>query len=91
VSPTVARSSPIGASRDDLRKEVAGRGIAATLIEPGTVDTPLVSGAAEGRRVLARYRSLESQDVARGVAFALSQPPHVDIDELMISPRGAAP
>jgi len=70
-----------------LRKEVAGAGIRVTLIEPGIVDTPLVSGTEEGRRELALGRALDPADVARGVVFALSQPEHVDIDELMISPR----
>jgi NADP-dependent 3-hydroxy acid dehydrogenase YdfG len=70
-----------------LRKEVAGAGVRVTLIEPGIVDTPLVSGTEEGRRELAQVRALGPEDVARGVVFVLSQPEHVDIDELMISPR----
>jgi NADP-dependent 3-hydroxy acid dehydrogenase YdfG len=74
-----------------LRKEVAGSGIGVTLIEPGIVDTPLVSGTEEGRRELEQVRALEPQDVARSVAFVLSQPAHVDIDELMITPREQAP
>jgi NADP-dependent 3-hydroxy acid dehydrogenase YdfG len=71
-----------------LRKEVAGHGIRVTLIEPGIVDTPLVSETEEGRRELAAVEALRPQDVARAVAFALAQPPNVDIDELMLSPRG---
>ena len=74
-----------------LRKEVAGSGIGVTLIEPGIVDTPLVSGTEEGRRELEQVRALAPQDVARSVAFVLSQPAHVDIDELMITPREQAP
>jgi NADP-dependent 3-hydroxy acid dehydrogenase YdfG len=74
-----------------LRKEVAGSGIGVTLIEPGIVDTPLVSGTEEGRRELAQVRALAPEDVARTVAFVLSQPAHVDIDELMITPREQAP
>jgi NADP-dependent 3-hydroxy acid dehydrogenase YdfG len=69
-----------------LRKEVAGSGIRVTLIEPGIVDTPLVSGTDEGRRELAQLRALRPEDVAEVVAFALAQPDHVDIDELVISP-----
>jgi NADP-dependent 3-hydroxy acid dehydrogenase YdfG len=74
-----------------LRKEVAGSGIGVTLIEPGIVDTPLVSGTEEGRRELAQVRALAPEDVARSVAFVLGQPAHVDIDELMITPREQAP
>lgn len=73
-----------------LRKEVAGQGIRVTLIEPGIVDTPLVSETEEGRRELAEVEALRPQDVARGVAFALGQPLNVDIDELMLSPRDQA-
>ena len=74
-----------------LRKEVAGSGIGVTLIEPGIVNTPLVSGTEEGRRELEQVRALEPEDVARSVAFVLSQPAHIDIDELMITPREQAP
>ncbi len=73
-----------------LRKEVAGAGVRVTLIEPGIVDTPLVSGTEEGRRELAEVRALAPEDIARTVAFVLSQPEHVDIDELVVSPREQA-
>jgi NADP-dependent 3-hydroxy acid dehydrogenase YdfG len=69
-----------------LRKEVAGSGVRVTLIEPGIVDTPLVSATEEGRRELAQLRSLSPEDIAGGVIFALTRPDHVDIDELVISP-----
>jgi NADP-dependent 3-hydroxy acid dehydrogenase YdfG len=74
-----------------LRKEVASSGVRVTLIEPGIVDTPLVSETEEGRRELAQVRALEAEDVAGAVAFALGRPEHVDIDELVISPREQAP
>jgi NADP-dependent 3-hydroxy acid dehydrogenase YdfG len=73
-----------------LRKEVASSGIRVTLIEPGIVDTPLVSGTEEGRAELAQVRALEPEDIAGAVLFALERPEHVDIDELVISPREQA-
>jgi NADP-dependent 3-hydroxy acid dehydrogenase YdfG len=73
-----------------LRKEVAAAGIRVTLIEPGIVDTPLVSETEEGREELAQVRALDPGDVAAGVVFALGRPAHVDIDELVISPREQA-
>jgi NADP-dependent 3-hydroxy acid dehydrogenase YdfG len=73
-----------------LRKELASSGIRVTLIEPGIVDTPLVSGTEEGAAELAQVRALEPEDVAAAVMFALARPEHVDIDELVISPREQA-
>jgi len=73
-----------------LRKEVAPAGIRVTLIEPGIVDTPLVSDTVQGREELAQLQALAPHDVARGVGFVLTQPDHVDIDELVISPREQA-
>ncbi len=43
------------------------------------VDTPLFeSGAAPG--------ALTADDVARAVMFAISQPPHVDVNEILVRP-----
>ena len=59
-----------------------------TMIEPGIVDTPLVRETEEGRDELERFASLSTADVARAVAFALSQPDGVAVSELMITPVG---
>ena len=61
-----------------LRQDVDGTGIRVTLIEPGQVDTPFFENPGEGR--------LEAADVARAVMFAVAQPPHVDVNELLIRP-----
>jgi NADP-dependent 3-hydroxy acid dehydrogenase YdfG len=61
-----------------LRQDVDGTGIRVTLIEPGQVDTPFFDNPGEGR--------LEAADVARAVMFAVAQPPHVDVNELLIRP-----
>ena len=71
-----------------LRKELAPSGIRVTLVEPGIVDTPLVSGTEEGRRELEQVRALSADDVADAIVYALDRPPHVDLDELMLSPLG---
>jgi NADP-dependent 3-hydroxy acid dehydrogenase YdfG len=69
-----------------LRKELAPAGVRVTLVEPGIVDTPLVSGTAEGRAELEQVRALHPEDVADAILYALSRPAHVDVDELMLSP-----
>jgi NADP-dependent 3-hydroxy acid dehydrogenase YdfG len=69
-----------------LRKEARSAGVRVSLIEPGIVDTPLVRDTVEGAAELAALRALDASDVARAVRFVLEQPPHVNIDELVISP-----
>jgi NADP-dependent 3-hydroxy acid dehydrogenase YdfG len=61
-----------------LRAEVAETPIKVTLIEPGMVDTPFFDSPPDG--------ALESDDVARAVMFALTQPPHVDVNEILVRP-----
>jgi NADP-dependent 3-hydroxy acid dehydrogenase YdfG len=49
-----------------------------TLIEPGMVDTPFFENKPQG--------ALEPDDIARAVMYALDQPAHVDINEVLIRP-----
>jgi NADP-dependent 3-hydroxy acid dehydrogenase YdfG len=61
-----------------LRQEVAETDIKVTLIEPGMVDTPFFENSPSG--------ALEADDIARAVMFALTQPPHVDVNEVLVRP-----
>ena len=63
-----------------LRLEMNSTGVRVTLIEPGITDTPFF----DNRPPLA----LVPEDLARAVMFAVSQPPHVDVSELMVRPTG---
>ena len=58
--------------------------IRVTLIEPGMVDTPFFDTRPDPER------SLRAEDIARAVIFALAQPEHVDVNELLIRPSGQA-
>jgi NADP-dependent 3-hydroxy acid dehydrogenase YdfG len=71
-----------------LRKELATTGVRVSMIEPGTVDTPLVRSTEEGRRELEQYAALQPEDVARAVVYAVSQPPHMSATEIMVLPLG---
>ena len=61
-----------------LRQELAETDIKVTLIEPGMVDTPFFDARPKG--------ALEDEDIGRAVMFALSQPAHVDVNEVLVRP-----
>jgi NADP-dependent 3-hydroxy acid dehydrogenase YdfG len=68
----------VTAMGESLRQEVDGTGIRVTLIEPGMVDTPFFDNRPQG--------ALEADDIARAVMFAVGQPPHVDVNEILVRP-----
>src|SRR5256714_5777372 len=63
--------------RQELRQE-DGAEIRVTLVEPGMVDTPFFDNRPTG--------ALEADDIARIVMFALEQPSHVDVNEILVRP-----
>jgi NADP-dependent 3-hydroxy acid dehydrogenase YdfG len=73
-----ATKHAVTAMGEALRQEVADTDIKVTLIEPGAVDTPFFDNRPSG--------ALEADDIARAVLFALTQPPHVDVNEILIRP-----
>jgi NADP-dependent 3-hydroxy acid dehydrogenase YdfG len=73
-----ATKHAVTAMGEALRQEVNGTGMRVTLIEPGAVDTPFFDNPGEGR--------LQPEDVARAVMFAVAQPPHVDVNEILVRP-----
>ena len=68
----------VTAMGEALRQEVSDSDIKVTLIEPGMVDTPFFDAP--------KPDALQAQDIARAVVFALSQPPHVDVNEILVRP-----
>ena len=71
-----------------LYAESRGSGVQATLIAPGAVDTDIWrSHEAElGKTLSPRHRMLKPDDVARAVLYAVTQPPHMTVHELRLSP-----
>jgi NADP-dependent 3-hydroxy acid dehydrogenase YdfG len=73
-----ATKHAVTAMGEALRAEVAETDIKVTLIEPGAVDTPFFENPVSN--------ALEPDDIARAVMFALTQPPHVDVNEILVRP-----
>jgi NADP-dependent 3-hydroxy acid dehydrogenase YdfG len=61
---------------ESARRELNGTGVRVTLIEPGAVDTPFFDNQPK--------TALVADDVARAVMYAVSQPPSVDVNEILI-------
>ena len=68
----------VTAMGEAARLELNGTGVRVTLIEPGSVDTPFFDSPPAG--------ALEPEDIARAILYAVSQPPHVDVNELLVRP-----
>jgi NADP-dependent 3-hydroxy acid dehydrogenase YdfG len=68
----------VTAMGEAARQELNGTGIRLTLIEPGSVDTPFFDDPPKD--------SLAPDDIARAILYAVAQPPHVDVNELLIRP-----
>jgi NADP-dependent 3-hydroxy acid dehydrogenase YdfG len=64
--------------RQEIRHDMPEADIRVTLIAPGMVDTPFFDRKPED--------ALRDDDVARAVLYALEQPPHVDVNELLLRP-----
>ena len=68
----------VTAMGEAARQELDGAGVRVTLIEPGAVDTPFFSQPPSA--------ALTPDDVARAVMFAVAQPAHVDVNEILVRP-----
>jgi NADP-dependent 3-hydroxy acid dehydrogenase YdfG len=68
----------VTAMGEAARLELNGTGVRVTLVEPGMVDTPFFDTRPVGM--------LDADDIARAVMWAVSQPPHVDVNEILVRP-----
>jgi NADP-dependent 3-hydroxy acid dehydrogenase YdfG len=68
----------VTAMGEAARLELDGTGVRVTLIEPGMVDTAFFDNPVKD--------ALEPDDIARAVLYAVTQPPHVDVNEILVRP-----
>ena len=69
----------VTAMGEAVRADLNDTGVRVTVVEPGMVDTPFFdNGAGPG--------ALQPEDIARAVMYAVSQPAHVDVNEILIRP-----
>ena len=80
---------------EGLRQEVKPYGLRTTVISPGAVDTELVESITEpdvkaGIQEFYDANAISPDSFARCVAFAISQPEDVDINEILFRPTSQA-
>jgi NADP-dependent 3-hydroxy acid dehydrogenase YdfG len=68
----------VTAMGEAARLELNGTGVRVTLIEPGMVATPFFESPPRD--------ALQPDDIARAIMYAVEQPPHVDVNELLVRP-----
>jgi NADP-dependent 3-hydroxy acid dehydrogenase YdfG len=73
-----ATKHAVTAMGEALRQDVNDTGVRVTLIEPGMVDTPFFDNPVRD--------ALQADDIARAVLYAVGQPPHVDVNEILVRP-----
>lgn len=80
----------------NLRTELRGTGVRATLVEPGTTATEIFAVRFKGdmkkaRTATASLRALDPVDVAEAVRWCVDRPAHVTLSHIEIMPSDEAP
>ncbi|MGP3691445.1 SDR family oxidoreductase [Streptomyces sp. IBSNAI002] len=98
VSPTAAvycaSKFAVRAISEGLRQESPDGGVRVTLVSPGVTESELADGIADpaAREAMRAYRAvaLPASAVAAAIAYAVSQPAEVDVNEIVVRPAGSA-
>jgi NADP-dependent 3-hydroxy acid dehydrogenase YdfG len=75
-----------------LRVETAGKGLRVTGVQPGNTQTDLLTMSSD-KEAVEKYgmpsgaQILDPEDVANSIVYALKQPAHVAVNEILIEPR----
>lgn len=86
-SAYAASKHAVRAVHETLRAETRGTGVRATLISPAATDTGLWDAHdPDGSAHLpSRHEMLRAADIADAVAWAVTRPAHVDVEELRLA------
>ena len=82
----------VGAFSESLRQEVYKDKIRVTIIEPGAVATELTQhitnpeAKKQTEEFVANMTPLQSEDIAAAIVYAVTQPPRVNVNEILIRP-----
>ncbi|MFD5632442.1 SDR family NAD(P)-dependent oxidoreductase [Streptomyces sp. NPDC127072] len=82
----------INAFSEALRQEVTEQGVRVVVIEPGFVSTELTSHITDpaiqtmAKEIEASMRTLNPEDIAGAVLYAVTQPAHVAVNEILVRP-----
>jgi len=81
----------VGAFSESLRQEVTGKHLRVSLVEPGAVDTelqshnrPEIEQQIRGR--FAEMDILRPEDIADAIAYVVTRPRHVAVNEVLVRP-----
>ncbi len=90
-----ATKHAVNALSQGMRVDLVQYGVRVTEIRPGMVDTEFSEVRFHGdeERASAVYEGVEplaAEDIAEAVLWAVTRPPHVNIDEIAITPRQQA-
>jgi len=81
----------VNAISEALRQELQEDNIRVTMVEPGAVETELPDhitdeDAKESLGGLLKLEILQSEDIANAIAYAVTQPERVSVNEILIRP-----
>jgi thioester reductase-like protein/amino acid adenylation domain-containing protein len=82
----------VEATLQALRLETAGKGLRVTSVQPGNTQTDLLGMSSDAEAIEAYGKPsgaqiLDPSDVAAAIVYALKQPEHVAVNEVLIEPR----
>jgi clavulanate-9-aldehyde reductase len=81
----------VNAFSEAVRQELAPHDVRVTTINPGAVETELRTHLSEDlqqqqRERFADVEVLQAQDIADAIVYAIAQPPHVSINDVLVRP-----